>query len=112
VPALGARALRLLVAHGFGDGRLHRIEAHVDPADLRTLRLLSHAGLRREGILRGHARAGGERVDRVLMARLVSDPPQTPATASSRCSTPACRASASSRKALIRDPTTASCCVS
>jgi hypothetical protein len=62
VPALGARALRLLVAHGFGDGRLHRIEAHVDPADLRTLRLLSHAGLRREGILRGHARAGGERV--------------------------------------------------
>jgi ADP-ribose pyrophosphatase YjhB (NUDIX family) len=73
-PALGARALRLLVAHGFGDGRLHRIEAHVDPADLRTLRLLSHAGLRREGVLRGHASAGEERVDRVLMARLVSDP--------------------------------------
>ena len=73
-PSLGSRALRLLVAHGFGDGRLHRIEAHVDPADLRTLRLLSHAGLRREGILRGHAGAGEERVDRLLMARLVSDP--------------------------------------
>jgi len=66
--------LRLLVEHGFGDGRLHRIEAHVDPDDLRTLRLLSHAGLRREGVLRGHASAGEERVDRVLMARLVSDP--------------------------------------
>jgi 8-oxo-dGTP pyrophosphatase MutT (NUDIX family) len=73
-PTLGSRVLRLLVAHGFGDGRLHRIEAHADPADLRTLRLLSHAGLRREGILRGHASAGEERVDRVLMARLVSDP--------------------------------------
>lgn len=72
--AVIARALRLLIGHGFGDGGLHRIEAHVDPSDLRVLRSLSHAGLRREGILRGHTASGAERADRVLMARLVSDP--------------------------------------
>jgi len=71
---VAVRAARLLVSHGFARSGLHRIEAHVDPADVRMLRLLSHAGLRREGVLRGHASADGLRVDRVLMARLVDDP--------------------------------------
>jgi len=73
-PSVTARAVRLLVGHGFGASGLHRLEAHVDPADVRMLRVLSHAGLRREGVLRGHAGAGGQRADRVLMARLVDDP--------------------------------------
>lgn len=73
-PGTDARAARLLMTHGFGLSGLHRIEAHVDPVDVRTLRLLSRAGLRREGVLRGHVSADGRRSDRVLMARLVDDP--------------------------------------
>jgi ADP-ribose pyrophosphatase YjhB (NUDIX family) len=73
-PDAGGRAARLLVTSVFGISGLHRIEAHVDPADVRTLRSLSRAGLRREGVLRGQASTGGRRSDRVLMARLVDDP--------------------------------------
>ena len=73
-PGAGGRAARLLMAHGFGLSGLHRIEAHVDPSDVPTLRLLSRAGLRREGVLRGHGGIGPRRSDRVLMARLVDDP--------------------------------------
>ena len=73
-PGAAGRAARLLLAHGFGLSGLHRIEAHVDPSDVPTLRLLSRAGLRREGVLRGHGGIGPRRSDRVLMARLVDDP--------------------------------------
>lgn len=71
---VGARAARLLMTYGFGMSGLHRIEAHVEPDDVAMLRLLSRAGLRREGVLRGHVNAGERRDDRVLMARLVDDP--------------------------------------
>jgi 8-oxo-dGTP pyrophosphatase MutT (NUDIX family) len=73
-PEVAVRATRLLLGHEFGSSGLQRIEAHVDPDDVRMHRMLARSGLRREGVLRGHAAAGEERADRVLMARLVSDP--------------------------------------
>jgi 8-oxo-dGTP pyrophosphatase MutT (NUDIX family) len=70
----GAPTVRLLVTHAFAASGLHRLEAHVDPADVRVLRLLGRAGLRREGVLRGRRSDAGRRSDQVLMARLVDDP--------------------------------------
>jgi 1,4-alpha-glucan branching enzyme len=60
---VGAPTVRLLVTHAFAASGLHRLEAHVDPADVRVLRLLSRAGLRREGVLRGRRSRGGQRSD-------------------------------------------------
>ncbi|HYO41378.1 MAG TPA: NUDIX hydrolase [Nocardioidaceae bacterium] len=84
---LAPRALGLVVEHGFGLG-LHRIEALVDARDVGAVTAATRAGLRREGVLRGHAavdgasptlqpasRPGGEREDRVVLARLSTDPP-------------------------------------
>jgi 8-oxo-dGTP pyrophosphatase MutT (NUDIX family) len=69
---LVVRVLELCLAHAFANGTT-RLEARI-PRDRATdLRAASIAGLRREGIVRGH---GGE-PDRVLMARLIDDPPIT-----------------------------------
>jgi RimJ/RimL family protein N-acetyltransferase/ADP-ribose pyrophosphatase YjhB (NUDIX family) len=84
------RALGLVVEHGFGLG-LHRIEALVDAGDMGAVTAATRAGLRREGVLRGHGApasvvgaapvvrpepgAGGARRDRVVLARLSTDPP-------------------------------------
>ncbi len=69
----GRRAIRLLIAYCFSDLGLDRVEAHVDPANLASLRLASRSGLRREGIVRGHGSRGGERRDEVLLGRLSGD---------------------------------------
>jgi RimJ/RimL family protein N-acetyltransferase len=74
------RALGLVVEHAFGSLGLERVEALVDPGNERGVRNATRAGLRREGVLRGHrAAADGRedgREDRVVLARLRSDPPQ------------------------------------
>lgn len=69
------RAVRVLVDHAFSAVGLHRVEAYVDPADERALRVATRSGLRREGVLRGHEVVDGTREDRVLLARLEIDPP-------------------------------------
>jgi len=73
----GLRAVRLLVAHTFADLGLQRVEAYVDSTDVRSLRLAARAGLRREGVVRGHEDGRGESRDRVLLARLAGDPAPT-----------------------------------
>ena len=73
----GLRALRLLVAYAFEDLGLWRIEAYVHPDDLRSLRMGSRAGLRREGVVRGREEPDGGHADVVQLARLASDPEPT-----------------------------------
>ncbi len=70
---VATRAVRLLIRYAFDDLEMVRVEARVDPANVRSLRVASRAGLRREGILRQHETIGGERRDHVILARLAAD---------------------------------------
>jgi 8-oxo-dGTP pyrophosphatase MutT (NUDIX family) len=71
------RAVRLLVDYAFRELRLTRVEAYVDPRNERSLRVATRAGLRREGILRGRGVVDDGHEDRVVFARLATDPPAT-----------------------------------
>lgn len=62
------RAVDLALRHAF-DAGWHRVEARVDETDLRSLRTAQMAGMRREGVAR--MTTG----DRVVLARLATDPP-------------------------------------
>lgn len=72
---VGVRAVRLVLGHAFERLGLTRIEAYVEPTNHAALRLAARAGLRREGLVRGHALRDGHRDDSVLLARLADDPP-------------------------------------
>ncbi|MEO6606001.1 MAG: NUDIX domain-containing protein [Aeromicrobium sp.] len=65
------RALRLVLAHAFDALGWTRVEARIPVDRDDDIRAASIAGLRREGITRG----AGDNPDRVLLARLVDDPP-------------------------------------
>ena len=67
---VAVRALRLVVDHAFAELGLTRIEVRINVSDTADIRTASIAGLRREGIIRGF----GDDPDRVLLARLASDP--------------------------------------
>ncbi len=69
----GARALRLVIEHAFGDLGFTRVEARVPVDRMNDIRAGSIGGMRREGIVRG---ADGD-PDRALLARLADDPPAT-----------------------------------
>ena len=69
------RALSLLVDYAFRGLGLERMEAYVDPTNERALRVATRSGLRREGVLRGHGIVEQVRADRVVFARLSTDPP-------------------------------------
>lgn len=71
---VGARAVRLVLTHAFERLGLTRVEAYVDPGNHAALRLAARAGLRREGLIRGHALGTAGRDDCVLLARLADDP--------------------------------------
>ncbi len=45
-----AQALALVFAHAFGPVGLHRVEANIQPANLRSIALVKRAGFRLEGI--------------------------------------------------------------
>ena len=69
----GHRAVRLLIDHAFLELGMHRVEAYIDPADRRSVRLASRAGMRKEGVIREYE--AGQ--DAVLMSRLADDPQPT-----------------------------------
>lgn len=70
----GSQAIRMVVAYAFTQLDLKRVETYVD-SDRRDLyRLAGRAGLRKEGVVRGHAENGGTRTDAWLMGRLATDP--------------------------------------
>ena len=70
---LAWRAVRLLVDWAFDALDLERVEAHVNPDNLASLRTALRAGLRREGLLRGNATLGGARQDTVVLGRRRDD---------------------------------------
>jgi RimJ/RimL family protein N-acetyltransferase/8-oxo-dGTP pyrophosphatase MutT (NUDIX family) len=73
------RAVRLLVDYAFEELGYERVEAEVDPRNVKSLRVAQRAGLRREGVRRvtpGMADVhDGTGV--VVLGRLASDPPIT-----------------------------------
>lgn len=71
---LAMRSVRLLVRYAFEELGVARVEAYVDPANTRSLRVAARAGLRREGVLRLRGVTGEVRTDSVLLARVTDDP--------------------------------------
>lgn len=63
---IASEAVRALVAHAFDDLGLERVFAHHFPWNPASGRVLEKAGLRREGLLRGHVQKDGRAVDNVL----------------------------------------------
>ena len=74
---LATRAVNVLVDYAFRGLRLGRVEAYVDKGNDRAMRVATRSGLRREGVVRGHGLGEHGRADRVLFARLATDPPIT-----------------------------------
>ena len=100
---IGARSLRLLIAHAFDNLGVYRVEALVPAHDRDDLRAAARAGMRKEGVVRGAVSDEEARHDAVLLGRLADDPaPDTRAafTAWLNSSLPTKRAIA---QALIRD---------
>jgi RimJ/RimL family protein N-acetyltransferase len=67
---LGSEAVRGVIDFAFAELGLHRLEADVDPRNMRSLRLLERLGFRREGHLRERYYMNGERQDAVMLAML------------------------------------------
>jgi 8-oxo-dGTP pyrophosphatase MutT (NUDIX family)/GNAT superfamily N-acetyltransferase len=70
-----SRAVNLAVDYAFRGLRLGRVEAYVAPSNERAMRVVTRSGMRREGLVRGHGLSEDVREDRVLYARLATDPP-------------------------------------
>lgn len=68
---IATRAVRLVLEHAFEALGVRRVETRVPVERAGDIRAASIAGMRREGIVRSPA----DDPDRVLMARLVDDPP-------------------------------------
>jgi 8-oxo-dGTP pyrophosphatase MutT (NUDIX family) len=69
----------MLARYAFAELGLQRVEAYVDRENRASLRTAMRAGLRREGVLRGHGAVEGRRRDVIIVGRLADDPePTTP----------------------------------
>ncbi len=66
----GARAVRRLVDHAFGELGLRRVFAMADGDNVRVIRLFERCGFVREGLLRRHRLRHGQPVDMVVMGIL------------------------------------------
>lgn len=64
-----------VVRRALTDLKQARVEALVDPGDTMAQRIATWSGLHREGVMRGIHEADGDRVDRVLYARVDTDAP-------------------------------------
>jgi 8-oxo-dGTP pyrophosphatase MutT (NUDIX family) len=69
------RAVGLVVDYAFRGLGLARVEAYVAPSNEPARRVVTRSGMRREGVVRGHQVLEEAREDRVLYARLATDPP-------------------------------------
>lgn len=66
-------AVRLAAAHAFGTRGLHRLEANIQPGNLRSVALVKRLGFRLEGFSPRYLRIGGERRDHERWALLTDE---------------------------------------
>ncbi|MDP9299821.1 MAG: GNAT family N-acetyltransferase [Actinomycetota bacterium] len=66
-------AMPLVFRYAFGELRLHRLQANVQPGNERSLGLLRATGWREEGYARRYLKVGGRWRDHVLFAILAED---------------------------------------
>jgi ribosomal-protein-alanine N-acetyltransferase len=66
-------AMTLVFRYVFGELRLHRLQANVQPGNERSLELLRATGWREEGYARRYLKIGGRWRDHVLFAILAED---------------------------------------
>lgn len=66
-------ALALVLDRAFGELKLHRVEANVQPANVRSLEFLLRNGFTREGYSRRYLKIGGRWRDHVRFAILAED---------------------------------------
>jgi ribosomal-protein-alanine N-acetyltransferase len=66
-------ALALVLDTAFRDLKLHRVEANVQPGNVRSLEFLSRNGFTREGYSRRYLKIGGRWRDHVRFAVLAED---------------------------------------
>ncbi len=65
--------LALVLQAAFADLKLHRVEANVQPANVRSIRLLQAIGFTREGYSRRYVKIAGRWRDHVRFAMLAED---------------------------------------
>jgi ribosomal-protein-alanine N-acetyltransferase len=70
-------ALVLLLDAAYRDVGLHRVEANVQPTNVRSLALVERVGFVREGYSRRYVKVGGRWRDHVRLAMLAEDWPRT-----------------------------------
>lgn len=68
-------ALRRVLAYGFADMQLNRVQAHVLPSNAASLGLLDSLGFQREGVLRQYRFYRGRYNDEVVLSLLRSEFP-------------------------------------
>jgi len=66
-------AIAQLLAHGFGEMGLNRVEADIDPLNAASARALERQGFVREGFLRERWIVGGRKSDSALYGLLAAD---------------------------------------
>ena len=66
-------AVRLAAAHAFGALGLHRLEANIQPGNLRSVALVKRLGFRLEGFSPRYLRIGGEWRDHERWALLADE---------------------------------------
>jgi ribosomal-protein-alanine N-acetyltransferase len=67
---LMTEAMRRLIEKAFGEMKLHRLEAHVDPKNAASLKLIERLGFVREGYLRENVLEEDGFHDTILLALL------------------------------------------
>jgi RimJ/RimL family protein N-acetyltransferase len=70
---LGRRSLRLAAEWLLGACELARVEMVTEPENAAVIAAAQAAGFTREGVLRGHQRKRGERIDVVVMSLITAD---------------------------------------
>jgi ribosomal-protein-serine acetyltransferase len=70
---LMTEAARAVVGFGFGDLSLHRIELHVAPGNVASLKVAERVGFRREGLLRDGSRGADGWHDAYVYGLLAGD---------------------------------------
>jgi ribosomal-protein-alanine N-acetyltransferase len=65
--------LALVIAHAFGRMKLHRLEANIQPGNIRSVRLVKRLGFKREGLSPRYLKIAGRWRDHERWALLAEE---------------------------------------